>query len=54
MRNKKRIEALEIQLAYLNQYVEIISNSLLELLEKEDQRTQEAKDIDSGKWYKTP
>lgn len=54
MRNKKRIEVLEAQLAYLSQYVDIISNSLLELLEKEDERTQEAKDIESGKWYKTP
>lgn len=43
-----------MQLAYLQQYVEIISNSLLELLEKEDERSEAAKNIESGKWYKNP
>ena len=52
MRNKKRIEILELQIEYLSQYVDIISNSLLELLEKEDLRAEQAKDLESGKWYK--
>lgn len=52
MRNKKRIELLELQLEYLSQYVDIISNSLLELLEREDERNEKPNDMDSGKWYK--
>jgi len=54
MRNKRRIKELEMQVLYLTHHVELISNTLLELLEKEDKREQEAKNIDSGKWYKTP
>jgi hypothetical protein len=29
-----------------------MSNSLLELLQKEDERSEAAKNIESGKWYK--
>jgi len=54
MRTKRRIKELELQLAYLTEYVKIISDSVLELLEKEDERSEQAKNIDSGKWYKNP
>jgi len=52
MRTKKRVKELEIQLAYLTEYVKIISDSVLELLEKEDERAEKAKNLDSGKWYR--
>jgi len=54
MRNKKRIEQLEMHVMYLSQHIELMSNALLELLEKEDEREQAFKDIEAGKWYKNP
>lgn len=54
MRKSKRIAQLELQVAYLSQYVDIISDSLLELLQKEDERAGKEKNIESGKWYKNP
>ena len=52
MRNKKKIKLLEIQLDYLSQYLDIISNTLIELLEKEDERSKKEADLEAGKWYK--
>ena len=52
MRNKRRIQELEMHVAYLTHHLELVSNAVLELLEKEDKREEEAKHIDSGKWYR--
>lgn len=52
MRNKKRIKLLELKLEYLNKYVELISTTVLEMLEREEEQNQKVKDLEAGKWYK--
>lgn len=48
MRNSKRIRVLEIELARLGAHVDVLSETLLALI---DIRKIENESLDAGKWY---
>lgn len=53
MRNKNRIKVLEIQVEYMAQYINIMNEAIINLIERADKQDEEkAANIDSGKWYK--
>jgi uncharacterized coiled-coil protein SlyX len=56
MRNKKRIELLEIKVAFLNDALELTSKWLMDSLDRLEaiESKYKPEDIDSGKWYKNP